>query len=97
MKDKLYDFFHNKKKVGILLVILLIILLIFIIICNNKSNITCEDAERIALEKINGSVSKCERHGKKYEVEILHDNYEYEFIINGKTGEIIEYDGDYED
>lgn len=75
--------------------IILILLVVFITSCTNKVNLTCDDATKIAMEKVeNGIVVKCELNRNNYEIEITHKEYEYEFIINGKTGEIISFDSD---
>ncbi len=68
-----------------------------------KPMISREDAERIALERVNGEIIKVELDdlhdddGPEYEIEILSDGVKYEFEIDAYTGEIRELDRDDDD
>lgn len=62
-----------------------------------SSNITAEQAKKIALAKAGGGyVIKCKRDredGREiYEIEIIFNHYEYEFEIGVKDGVIYQYD-----
>jgi len=75
--------------------IILVIIIIFLVACNKKVTLTCEDAEKIVLEKIKaGTIIECELKRKNFEIEVLYQGIEYEFIIDGNTGEIKKYDGE---
>ena len=89
---------NNKKiisLVGLGLILLIVIITWFFKAKNKEINLTCQEAEKIVLEKLNnGIILECELNKKNYEIEVSYDNYEYEFIVNAKTGEIIEYHAD---
>ena len=83
------------KGKGILIFIGILLFLVIIgVLCLKKVKLTCSDAEDIVLERINGTVVKCELSRKKYEVEVTYQNYHYEFIIDANSGEILEYESD---
>jgi uncharacterized membrane protein YkoI len=69
----------------------------------SKPMISREDAERIALERVNGEIIKVELDdlhdddGPEYEIEILSDGVKYEFEIDAYTGEIRDLDRDDDD
>ena len=101
MKDKISNFTKknlSNKKVRFPICTILIILVIILIICSlgNKVSLTCEDAEKIALDKLEGGIiTRCELERRRYEVTVIYKEYEYEFEIDGKSGKIINYDSEY--
>jgi len=89
----------NNKKIAVILASIFLIIIIFwliIAISFSRVALSCDEVEEIALKKLGGgNVTKCELERKKYEVKIVHNNYEYEFSINANTGEVLDYDGEY--
>lgn len=89
---------QNKKTCYITggIIILLAIIMFASKACSKPLKLTCDDAEKIVLEKVKaGSILECELSKKNYEIEILYQGREYEFIVNGNTGEIMEFDSNF--
>jgi uncharacterized membrane protein YkoI len=59
-----------------------------------KTRITSEQAKKIALAKVNGTIVDFELDDDEYEVEIHAEGKEYEMIIDAYTGEITEFEID---
>lgn len=104
MKYKISSFFkqiklNGKVKIAILCIIVFIaIISLVLLLKEEKVKLSCKDAEKIVLEKLgSGTVTSCKRDGKSYEIEVVINNYFYEFEIDANTGKIIEYEGDYKD
>jgi len=94
MKEKILSFLNKNFMFIVAGMVLLIVLLLIMILFNNKPKLTCEEVEKIALEKINGKVIGCELERRNYEVTVHHENYEYEFKISAKTGEVMSYESE---
>ncbi len=62
-----------------------------------KSRITVEEARRIALGRVNGTIVDEDTDDDSYEFEIHHQGKEYEIEINAFTGIITEFEVDDED
>jgi len=93
MKEKILSFLNEKFIFIVAGMILLIVILLIMILLNNTPKLTCEEIEKIVLEKINGgNVIGCELEHRNYEVIVHHEDYEYEFKVSSKTGEIISYE-----
>ena len=94
--NSIFKKISTKTLIISIVVLLLLLLILFILIFkNNKVILTCDDAEAIALTKVkNGLVTQCNLEHKKYNIEIISKNLEYEFEIDGNTGEIISYESD---
>jgi len=97
--NKLKELVLNNKRIAVIIAsIVLIIIIIWLIIAISFSKValSCEEVEEIALKKLGGGrVVRCELEIRKYEVNIVHNSYEYEFTIDANTGEVIDYDGEY--
>ena len=59
-----------------------------------KTRITSEQAKKIALAKVNGTIVDFELDDDEYKVEIHAEGKEYEMIIDAYTGEITEFEID---
>ncbi|SFN98904.1 PepSY domain-containing protein [Proteiniclasticum ruminis] len=62
-----------------------------------KSRITLEEARRIALERVNGTIVDEDTDEDSYDFEIHHEGKEYEIEINAYTGLITEFEVDEKD
>jgi uncharacterized membrane protein YkoI len=62
-----------------------------------KSRITVEEARRIALGRVIGTISDEDSDDDSYDFEVHHQGKEYEIEINAYTGIITEFEVDDED
>ena len=93
--QKIIDYCKTHAKLIGLIVIIVIVIVVLITACSKKVELTCDDAEKIILDKIQtGSIIKCELKHRNYEIEVLYQGLEYEFIVDANSGEIKEYDAD---
>lgn len=63
-------------------------------VTETRSRITRDEARKIALNRISGTVTELELDDNHYEVEIQANGNEYDITINAYTGKIIEVDVD---
>ncbi|MBM7563042.1 PepSY domain-containing protein, partial [Fusibacter tunisiensis] len=60
----------------------------------NRNRISAEEARKIALNRVNGTIAEFEQDDDDYEIEIELDGKEYKIEINAYTGEIIKFEMD---
>lgn len=61
------------------------------------TNITKEQAIETALKKAKGTVTKIKLDDGIYEIELKDGQYEYEVDVDSMTGNIVDFEQDYND
>lgn len=59
-------------------------------VMTSKDRISAEEAQRIALAKVDGKIVECELDDDQYEIEIRANGKKYDMKINAFTGKIVE-------
>ena len=60
----------------------------------NTGRISKDQARKIALDLVNGTIIEFDEDDDEYEIEIIKDGIEYEIEIDAYTGKILELEKD---
>lgn len=62
----------------------------------SKAAITLDEAQKIALQEVNGKITKREQDEDNFEFDIRDGDYVYEVEIQQNTGDVVKVEKDYE-